>query len=230
MKEVRCCSFCLNQLDEQMYLLGSYFCSECYNQFEFIVDHKGPTCSKCQKKIKPSSEKRILCEDCQYWENNTDLPLLKNSAVLYYNQFAHEVMERAKFMGDAEIWRGLAQFLSDARLLPKKGVQIIPSSQKTYLTRDFDHLAAIAQMLRIKTVDYVRKKEGVASQVVLKTVAERKKLKNAFEVVPGDKKEVIIFDDVYTTGSTLKDIQKAFQNKGIRVIRTVTIFRADLHF
>lgn len=233
MVDVNYCSYCFNRLDEHAYLLGSCFCNYCYDQFEFVVDYKGKKCSNCEKKINDSESKHSLCEDCQYWQNHIKLPLLKNRALLYYNQFAHEVMERAKFMGDAEIWKGIAQLLNQSSILPKNNVQIIPSSQETYLQRDYDHLKAITKMLNVKTVDYVRKKEGVVSQVVLKTVTERKKLKNAFEIlIPNNSKTkfLTIFDDVYTTGSTLKDLQKTFFKSGTTILNTTTIFRADLQF
>lgn len=229
MQNVKYCSFCFNQLDEQMYLLGSNFCNHCYYQFEFISDYRGKKCLNCEKKAN-KVDKQALCEDCRYWQRQQQLPLVKNRSLLYYNQFAHEVMEKAKFSGDVEIWKGIARLLSLSRLLPKNNVQVVPSSNETYLKRDYNHLKSITQMLNVKTVECIRKKEGIPSQVVLKDVSRRKKLKNAFEVTCEDKKTVTIFDDVYTTGSTLKDIQKTFQNKGIRVVKTITIFRADLQF
>lgn len=79
--------------------------------------------------------------------------------------------------------------------------------------------------------DFLVRKINTRSQVELKKNERRFNIKNAFVVNPKyislnfKNRKFIIFDDVYTTGSTLKEGARVLKNKGIKEIWGLTIAR-----
>lgn len=222
------CNFCDEVLQEKEIIIGLRCCARCYAKFEFVYTYKGKKCKNCQKKLKENEYKQKFCHDCLYWQQHVQLPLVQNQALFYYNEFSHEVMERAKFRGDVQIWETIALMIKVSGILPKYNVQCIPSSTSSYEKRDFDHLSYILNQ-QGKELQLLQKKENIPSQITLSDVHERRVLKNGF-TINGDfsVKKLILFDDVYTTGSTLKDCQNILHKKDIIVTKTTTIFRSDL--
>lgn len=227
--EYKHCLICHNVLHEQEQISGIGFCRYCVKRFEFIHQYPGRSCRVCQKKLPGENRKKCVCEDCHFWERHYAMALVPNRALLYYNDFGHEVMERAKFGGDVALWTGVARMIKVHVLLPRHSIQVIPSSTETYQRRDFDHLSYIANTLQNKQVHLLTKKEGIASQISLRSVQERRRLKQAFEIIKSPpEKRLILFDDVYTSGSTLKDAQHLLEENQHKIVETRTIFRSDL--
>lgn len=202
----------------------------CYHQFEFIHTYSGKQCVYCQKKLKKDEIRLKCCQDCQYWKAHVHLPIITNRALLYYNSFAHNLMERLKFQGDIQLWDSMCAMMKMFHLFNTRlPIQCIPSSEETYKRRDFNHLHYIGNELKLQMVECIKKKEHIPSQVRLNDVHERRRLKEGFEWEEGDKvSSVVLFDDVYTTGSTLKDCQMLFSENNVKVIQTITVFRSDL--
>lgn len=223
------CNFCEAILQEKDLLIGARCCELCYAKFEFINTYKGRKCKNCQKKLRKNERAQQICNDCRYWKQHVKLPLVANRALFYYNEFSHEVIERAKFRGDVQLWESIAWMVGSAGLLPKYNVQCIPSSIQSYEKRDFNHLEYILEYQKRKALQLLQKKENIPSQITLNDVRERRILKDGFIVMDDvTTRNIVLFDDVYTTGSTLKDCQKILAEKKIRVAKTVTIFRSDL--
>lgn len=223
------CNFCFAQLCEKEQLIGLKLCQSCYGQLEFINQYKGNKCCNCQKKLISKEAKEQICEDCQYWENHLNQISIPNKALLYYNEFSHALMERLKFQGDILLWESVIPLFQMYAFFPKRYIQRIPSSDTTCQKRDFDHLAYILDMSNARTVDILTKKANIVSQVELADVHARRKLKNGFELKqPTSVGRLVLFDDVYTTGATLKDCVRILQYNNVIVDKTLTIFRSDL--
>lgn len=191
--------------------------------------YNGKKCINCQKKLKVREYKMNICQDCQFWKANHPLPLVKNTALFYYNDFGHEFIERAKFQGDIVLWESVALLIRMFGLLEGRYIQRIPSSEATYKARDFDHLDYLLNPVRRKSVSIVEKAPNIISQIRLSDVQERRKLKSGFRIISENAiNQVILFDDVYTTGSTLKDCQVILEKSDIKVQKTITLFRSDL--
>lgn len=225
----RQCNFCFSYLCEKEELIGLQLCQGCYAKLEFVHLYKGQKCINCQKKIRNVEERSAICEDCKYWQKHYDVALIPNRALLYYNEFAHQIMERLKFQGDIQLWQSICPLIKMFHLLPRNLIQRIPSSEQTYQKRDFDHLAYILDYTQTRSVDLLKKKPNIVSQIKLQDVNARRKLKSGFEIQSINIEEnITLFDDVYTTGSTLKDSQIKLRNAHFIVLNSRTIFRSDL--
>lgn len=227
-KVLQHCNICFSELSEIECFIALKLCLKCYDQLEFVHAYSGRKCVNCQKKLSKGEYQLRLCQDCHYWKSHTTLPLVPNKALLYYNEFAHELMERLKFQGDVVVWESICFLMRMFVDLPR-AVQPIPSRRSTYRKRDFDHLSYIVAQLRLQEHSILLKKAGIPSQLTLLNVHERRRLKSGFEVKEeAGIRTVVLFDDVYTTGSTLKDCQSALREHNIKVTQTYTIFRSDL--
>jgi competence protein ComFC len=77
--------------------------------------------------------------------------------------------------------------------------------------------------------DLLIKKESTVSQVELKGDARRQNLKGVFALNPncvlGTVYSVLLFDDVFTTGSTLREAAKVLKRAGVEKVWGLTIAR-----
>lgn len=223
------CNFCFAPLCEKEQLIGLKLCQHCYTRLEFVNQYRGKKCTNCQKKLSVRETQEHLCEDCQYWEKHLKQTAIPNQALLYYNDFGHALMERLKFQGDIRLWESILPLFQMYAFFPKRYVQRVPSSDATCQKRDFDHLAYILDMSKVQAVDLLQKKANIVSQITLADVHARRQLKRGFELKqPSPQARIVLFDDVYTTGATLKDCVQLLQENNMYVRKTLTLFRSDL--
>lgn len=89
----------------------------------------------------------------------------------------------------------------------------------------------VAKALNIKFVsDLIMRKKLTTPQVALKGEMRRKNLKNVFMVSPHNSlftipDSILLFDDVFTTGSTLKECAKVLKKWGVKKVWGLTIAR-----
>ena len=96
-----------------------------------------------------------------------------------------------------------------------------PSSKEADKERGFNHVVEMFKPLKLKTINCIEKTEDT-KQLSLKA-SERAKVKNRLEISDVDLKgkKILIVDDVYTTGSTVKamiDLVKSKNPKTIKVL------------
>lgn len=77
--------------------------------------------------------------------------------------------------------------------------------------------------------DLLNKEISTKPQVGLKSSARRENLKNVFTVSPkilvSENSKIILFDDVFTTGSTLSEATKVLKQVGVKKVLGLTIAR-----
>ncbi len=77
--------------------------------------------------------------------------------------------------------------------------------------------------------DLLIRNKNTHPQVGLKGLARHQNLSNVFSINPnyaqGNRHPILIFDDVYTTGSTIKEARKVLETAGFTKIYSLTIAR-----
>lgn len=104
----------------------------------------------------------------------------------------------------------------------------LPSSPTTLVRRGFHQTQVILSAAQIPYQELLVSKDGQGKQA-LKSRAERLVLEERFVIAPAlcppFPPEVILFDDIYTTGATLYAASQTLQQQNIKVIGSVTLAR-----
>lgn len=141
-----------------------------------------------------------------------------------YNAAMKAYIQRYKFMHDVLLAHVFNRAIHQA-LREETGIIVpIPMHEQNLTTRTF---AQVDELLRAADIPFqhVLKKNSTATQVG-KTREERLHREQLFDVVdPSDVKDknVLLFDDIYTTGTTLQHAKRALEHAGAATIAMVTL-------
>jgi ComF family protein len=199
-----------------------------------ILDFLFPIfCLECKKQGK------YLCETCiekvldgTFGVNNFAIfkykGVVKKAIVAIKYKFASDV---ATELVDLAITRLNSKKFHDITLIP------IPMHQISENFRGFNQSILlgekIAKKLNWKFIpDLLIKTKNTKHQVGLKGDDRRKNLKRVFEVNPkylsnklNINSLILLFDDVYTTGTTIKEAKRVLNNNGFKKVYSLTIAR-----
>ncbi len=197
-------------------------CEACRANLQLL---EGSRCIKCSRETEAE-----LCKDCEWWMNQDGGdPLIKNHSIFHYNPFMQELIVKWKYRGDymlGEIFKSyfytgfIAQFkpiMKDALILP------IPLSMERLGERGFNQAEALARFLPKEPHLLLTRKHGEKQSK--KTRYDRMMTKNPFFLQETIKKPVILVDDIYTTGMTLRHAASALKESGCQEIYAYTLIR-----
>ena len=197
-------------------------CRECQQLFHSL--EKEPICPGCGRLM----EDAAFCYDCIRWkEIDSYFPM--NQALYVYDEQAKEFMERYKFVGDCavaflikkDLKKGLKKYL-------KQGYTIcpLPTSKQSLEKREFE---SIEYLLELSKIPYQKLfyHIGKGKKQSEKTREERMKLQQPFVLKEKMqlRTKILLFDDIYTTGKTIRLAAKLLQDKGIEDVKLFTVFR-----
>ncbi len=102
-----------------------------------------------------------------------------------------------------------------------------PTSKKRLLKRGFDHVTLIAKYLSeftgIPCDDILIKIKDTTPQSLLPAKERLSNLKGAFACKEHNYKNVLLIDDIYTTGTTVRELCKVLKKSGVKEINVATI-------
>lgn len=173
-------------------------CKTCQKKFERLEGG----CLLCGKKGQPT-----ICSDCQFWQKKYPDYSFKHEALYRYNDGFQEWIEQYKYQGDYQLrytfFNELKRYFKDKRNLL---VIPIPLSDEKQRKRGFNQVEAILDATNIKYQRFLLKKNDTIPQAK-KSRYERLKMAQPFILhVDGkliENQEIILVDDIYTTGRTL---------------------------
>ncbi|WP_314852554.1 ComF family protein [uncultured Granulicatella sp.] len=183
-----------------------------------------PICTGCGRLM----EEETLCYDCIRWkEMDSYFPM--NQALYVYDEQAKEFMERYKFIGDCAVAFLIKEDLK--RVLKKylkQGYSVcpLPTSKQSLEKREFE---SVEYLLELSKIPYQQLFQhiGKGKKQSEKTREERMKLQQPFVLKEKVKLpvKILLFDDIYTTGKTIRLAAKLLQDKGVEDIKLFTVFR-----
>ena len=220
------CLLCDEELTKQQSLRGLILmkkenhtmCDNCKNKFEPVSE------AGCQSCYKKSSE--TYCEDCQEWKRKGKK--VNHKALYYYNEEMKEYFQRYKFQGDQLLACLFAEEMK-AELKKYKGYTIvpIPLSDARNKKRGFNQVTAILESAGIPYQDLLRKKNTKAQSQ--KNKKERLKVEQVFERIEPENQSwpenIVIVDDIYTTGATIERAKEMLIVNGVKEIRSFSLAR-----
>lgn len=200
-------------------------CTTCEKRLQII---KGPTCQHCGRICED-----LICSDCKWWMKQfKNDPLEKNISVYIYNDFMKDIIAQWKYRGDyvlIEMFKEpfIKTFLNHFQAIAKNALIIpIPLSEERILERKFNQAEALVNLLPLKN--------NIATNLLQRNHSEKQAKKSRFERLNSDnpfilskriKKQVILVDDIYTTGMTLRHAALVLRAQGCPRVYSATLVR-----
>jgi len=205
-------------------------CPDCRKK---IVYAKEPRCKSCGKEI--SLAEKEYCYDCEKANHFFDRGLsvfkhskeIKNS--IYRFKYSNK-REYADFYCNevvAKIGKSIRSWGADA-IIP------VPLHKSRKIKRGFNQAEILAEGIgnllgmEVDKTLLVREKKTVP-QKELSSLERKKNLENAFKINRDivQYKQIILVDDIYTTGNTIDSCSKVLKEKGVEKIFFVTLSIGD---
>lgn len=198
------CKVCKEQLGLAS---APYICNSCWADIEYI---EPPWCEICGI---PNSEN--LCEFCA-----TKPPRYgKLRTIAVYESSIQQAIHLFKFEKRISLCKPLSQLIvnymsNDININDYHCIIPIPIHKKRLRERGFNQSSLLAKGIE-KTVglivleDVLIKQKNTSSQSSLDREARQNNIKGAFKLQNADKirdKHVLVFDDVFTTGATIREV------------------------
>ncbi len=208
-------------------------CSECFQKINFI---SRPHCERCGLPFTENTKGKKICGNCLR-DKKPVFRLFRS--VFMYDDFSKKMVLSLKFMDKTENAKTLGKMMFfSAKDIFKNEEKIdviipIPLHYKRMLKRKYNQAGLLAKTLGKHSqiaVDYssVIRAKNNRPQVEFSGKIRHNNVKGVFEVKHPEKikgKRILLVDDVYTTGSTMKECAKAILKAGAKSVDFVTIAR-----
>jgi len=204
-------------------------CSSCWGKLSIITD---PMCRCCGLPFPVEMEG--LCQYCREKK-----PRYKAArAALRYDDFCEDLIHKYKYYDKTELVPIFANFVCRAgrEIISKCEVIIpVPMDSNKLKRRKYNQAALLAKKLaelsgKKYIGDYLIKSRSIPSQSGLTREKRLENVKNVFTFNPKYKKEVydqvLLIDDVYTTGATAIECTKQLRKYGVRDVYVLTIAKS----
>lgn len=205
-------------------------CSECFENINFITS---PYCKHCGKPLFENIPDNLYCVSCL---NKKHTFRFVRSAIVY-DEYSKKLVLDFKFYDHIENKKLLVKWLMFAgRDIFKEGVDLIipvPLHFTRMLRRKYNQSAILARELSRQTgikVEYkaLVKNKKTIPQVLCDSKQRTKNVKNAFTVKYPEAikdKRIVLIDDVFTTGATLRECAKILKKHGAKSVDALTVAR-----
>ena len=190
-------------------------CKICFNPIEQNSFHyllcKSPTiCHECLLKLNPVL-KSFNFEGIECFH------------IYFYTEKIQELLYQFKGCKDYELKSIFLEYYSNYLNYKFNRYTIIPapSHEKSDKERGFNHVEEIFSVLKLKTLKCIHKTKQVKQADL--TTKEREKIGKVLRIddVNLKHKKVLLVDDVFTTGSTIKSMIKLVKEKGVKNIKVL---------
>lgn len=205
---------------------GEVLCTSCQSKLHPLTQ---PGCRRCSRTLADLPETFIqddYCYDCVRWEKQGSA-LEKNHSLYTYNEYMKELLALFKYRGDYAIVDCFAEKLR----VVLSGIEAdyvvpIPLSQERLYERRFNQSEALIRAVGLLPTHLLTRTHSEKQSK--KTRKHRINQETIFQFDTHfsiKNKEIVLVDDIYTTGSTLHQAAGILQREGAKSIKSVTIAR-----
>jgi competence protein ComFC len=204
-------------------------CYSCNEQFETIEGEICRICSRPFENLEDQFRHGDLCHDCYRWEGDPEWQgsLGQNTSIYLYNDFLKEVMAKYKFRGDYALAKIFADKMKDYLHKINPDILIpIPLSEERLYERGFNQVEALIHESGYQSTNILSRIHSEKQSK--KSRNERIHIPQVFQVEAIESlvdKKVLLIDDIYTTGSTLRHAAKLLKAAGADRIHSLTLAR-----
>lgn len=238
---VSVCLWCGQEIQKviswsDVFLLETFnkvICDGCRSHLRPIGNFICTQCGRDLSQLDSRFVKDNKCLDCLTWEEGRWKGVLaRNRSLFTYNDFLRDIIAQYKFRGDAILMKGIQKdwlhlyqrwFQSIATIVP------IPLSPERMYERGFNQAALLAELLE-RPLTYALIREQNEQKQSKKNRKERLMratspfVMNNRLVDSGKLKEpVLLIDDIYTTGATLRWAAFTLKENGTQDVFSMTL-------
>ena len=194
-KEIMDCLLCGAPLIEQVSWLT-------------LIQRFGATiCPTCEQKFSPVSNEQS-----------------DHRSLYHYNEAMKDYLHRYKFMGDVVLAKVFQKQLYDVFKREQRIVVPIPMHPQKLVERTFSHIDELLIAAKIPYKHLLEK--TTTDNQSKKSREERINTPQLFRVIRKiDPKHYVVFDDIYTTGTTIDHAKRALLEAGAKTVASVTLIR-----
>lgn len=204
-------------------------CKDCFNELHFILDG----CIKCGKPIINCSLEEHDIDECSYCSGK-EFHFDKAISCIEYNDFSKKMVFGFKYSNKTYMSRYIASIMKEKIML--EGINFdyilfVPLHKSRLKKRGFNQAYKIAKYLskefNIPVLDCIVRKGNTKRLYKLRKKERRNELRDAF-ILKNNKiyledKNIILVDDIFTTGATVNEISRILKLEGANLI-TVSTF------
>lgn len=172
------------------------------------------TCSLCGGHLE---NKGYLCSKCIIkLEKMSDLKKRENLYYLYYYTDVKKIIFDLKFKNRKGIANSLSRYIKESieEIQIKEKIDVVisvPVNKKRFLERGYNQVDEILKSADIKFENIERVKNTKHMYEIKEYKKRKENVKKAFKVTKDYfQKNILIVDDIVTTGATIKEIEKEF--------------------
>lgn len=212
---------------------GADLCDYCHQSLPF----NQTACAHCALPLPPDASAGTTCGRCQkkppYYDAAFSVFSYEQPVIWLVQQLKfNERLTHARLLGDLMAASACIEHIGageDVCILP------VPLYKKRLSQRGFNQSIELARALSKETgwpmeLQRVQRIRDTSAQTGLDAKARRKNIRGAFEVVePLPYKQVVIIDDVVTTGSTANELSRVLKKSGVEKITVLSLARAPLN-
>lgn len=208
-------------------------CSRCFENIE-ILNHSS-SCSHCHKPLDFANSDNTICDECRKYRTHD--AITRNYSAAIYDGNIKMLLFKLKFEKKKDVAKVLAliidKYLKTNKLkLSCDYLVPVPISDKRLAERGYNQALLIAKELSNVTglkVNNSLIRHKSTEHLHSQTVSERKAvLAEAFsinEAVNINNKNIIILDDIFTTGTTVNECARILLASGAKSVSSLTAAR-----
>lgn len=208
-------------------------CSRCFENIEILSC--SASCSHCHKPLIPGNSDYAICDECRKYRSADSIT--RNYSAAIYDGNIKMLLFKLKFEKKKDIAKVLAllidKYLKTNKLkLACDYLVPVPISDKRLNERGYNQAFLIAKELSGITglkVNNSLIRHKSTEHLHTQTLSERKAvLSEAFsinEAVNIKNKNIVILDDIFTTGTTVNECAKILLASGARSVSSLTAAR-----
>jgi ComF family protein len=206
-------------------------CESCWLKISFI---EKPCCAKCRMPLSYQAGSYALCAECLTGDNLFD----KLYFVMIFNDFSKSLIHKFKFYDQLYLVKFFAKLIVNYWKDEFNEIDYIipvPIHKSRLIMRKFNQAALLTQNIAMlldkkKIIDGLIKYKKTASQANLNKNKRKINIKNSIAVNNKHldllkNKNILLIDDVFTTGATVNECVKVLKLKGVTSVKVVTIAR-----
>ena len=207
----------------------------CRSCLEKITPHRAPTCPSCGRFFEGAGDPH-LCSVCL----NEAPPFSMHRSCARYRGALKDTLLLFKYRRFKVLGLNLGEFVAEA-LKKEEGlwwevdvIVPVPLHRRRLWERGFNQAEVLARAIgRLRRIPVetraMRKIRNVPPQTSLEYAERKSNVRDAYRMDKAERirdKVVLLVDDVYTTGSTLRECAEVLRKAGAKDVRAVTVAQA----